>query len=423
MSGGIYMIKKIIQSLMIGFMFLSVYSIHSFAYQPASHYVLQERVSDELNDNSIIKRALHRYPEIAAWGANAPDLGYLQPRTVLGYAPWADRYHYYKVGTMAEQLLKDALTTNDLKKIAFAAGWITHITGDLGCHGTFVNREAGVYFENPDGHDLHKELEKNAEPFVWVNLGHHNINDYKNLNKKFSSKDAIPYDLLINATKKVYGFSPSKSDIKEWASLLQVGLTTGIGYSYGDYNKSVEYLSHNNRQTVLENSFNYALDYAKQLLTTAEKGDYSLFTDRWNLDVAPTTNPISTLTAIIDTGKSFGAGTDDDIFFGMIVNVNGHEEKLEWLLDKPGYNDFENGDRDEYYLYMNRQDIYPENVKSIYLKKVDNGTAGGDWQLKKLNVNINGKTASDLLINQWITDRNDTWSSNVKWISNELNVQ
>ncbi|WP_243169698.1 hypothetical protein [Clostridium algidicarnis] len=53
-----------------------------------------------------------------------------------------------------------------MKKITFAVGWISHITGDLACHGIFVNTECGVYLDNENTRALHKELGNNAEAVI-----------------------------------------------------------------------------------------------------------------------------------------------------------------------------------------------------------------------------------------------------------------
>ena len=44
------------------------------AFQPASHYALIRKVSENLDSGSTIKKALDKYPDIAAWGAAGPML-------------------------------------------------------------------------------------------------------------------------------------------------------------------------------------------------------------------------------------------------------------------------------------------------------------------------------------------------------------
>lgn len=128
-----------------------------YAFQPGSHYILMENVTRNLPEG-IIKESLKEHREIAAWGANGPDLGLIQLGELLGNSPWSSNFHYFKIGSFCESLLKRALKGGDKKEIAFAAAWITHCCGDMGCHGLFVNPEAGVYLDKPEGRPLHMEL-------------------------------------------------------------------------------------------------------------------------------------------------------------------------------------------------------------------------------------------------------------------------
>lgn len=377
-------------------------SVDTKAFQPGAHYSLIKEVSSNLSSSSVIGKAVKLYPNIAAWGAIGPDLGYFQPSELGGYAPWADRYHYYKVGTFAKELLQRAVSSNDLKKIAFAAGWVSHVSGDLACHGIYVNPECGVYLDNDDGRDLHSTLEKNAEPYVWKELGGQDMNIYTNkkIANVFSVVSSIPFDLLNEISELVYDTSTSTSEEKRWCDVLLAGLNSGIGYSYVDYDDAVSFLNENGRKERLKKAFLTAKSQCTQLLELAEDGDYSKFTDRWNLDVGASESPISSLTAIVTTGTKSGAGTDDDIYFGIELK-NG--DKKEWKLDKSFYNDFENGDKDEYYLYINDIDFLPESVKKVWIeKKHINYSLGEAWYLSSLSVNVNGKVASYIDVDKWI---------------------
>lgn len=71
------------------------------AFKPAAHYALIQNVSDDLSTDSMIRKAIKAYTEMAAWGSIGPDLGSIQVTGLAGYTPWADRYHYYKVGSFA----------------------------------------------------------------------------------------------------------------------------------------------------------------------------------------------------------------------------------------------------------------------------------------------------------------------------------
>ncbi|SES63941.1 zinc dependent phospholipase C family protein [[Clostridium] polysaccharolyticum] len=388
------------------------------AFKPASHYALVDRVADELPAKSLIKKAIETYPHVAAWGAVGPDLGYGQIRGIAGYAPWADRYHYYKVGTFAKELMKEALASNDLVNIAFAAGWISHISGDLACHGIFVNPECGVYLDNEKTRDLHGELESKAEPYVWAVLGGYGNSTYTEsyLSKAYADKDKIPFDLLNRICEKVYHTSESVNTEKLWADAISVGLSTGVGYTYENASESLQFLNQNGRKKRLEQAFSLAKVQCASLLKQAEKGDYSSFTDRWNLDVGESQSPISSLTVTVKTGTKSGAGTDDDVYFKMETRSG---DQKSWLLDKAGYDDFENGDKDEYYLYLNDARFTPDNVKKVWIeKKKVKFSIGEAWYLSSVDINVNGTAMPSKKIEKWLNG-NDSISYAVDWSSVE----
>ncbi|MCT4687791.1 zinc dependent phospholipase C family protein [Vallitalea sp.] len=421
-------IRKIFTSCLALVLLLMLFPKNVFAYQPASHYILMKETTKNLPENSIIRSALEEYPLIATWGANGPDLPLIQPRQTLGYSPWSDRFHYFKVGSFAMKQLKDAIESNDKKRIAYVAGWITHVTGDYACHGIFVDPEAGIYFNNPAGRELHISLESAAESYLWVNKGGFDISDYSDgISDCFSAVSDIPFDAFNETAQNIYGSSPSSTEEKTWCYTLLTGLKTGIGYTYKEYDEAMDFLSENNRKERLDNSFSSALNHAVDLLTKAEQGDYSGFSDRWNLDVGVDNNPISSLTVTVHTGtekRGFlhneWAGTDDDVYFG-IQTQDGRTK--EWLLAKDGYNDFEADDKDEYYLY-NGTDIHPKDVANIYLRKVERyGGIGGDWYVESLDININGHTAYNNNINTWIDEDNSTWKTSIDWSNMELDTE
>lgn len=406
--------KKISKFLAVTLIFSTISSYKAYAFQPASHCSLIEKVTVDLPEQSMIKKSLETYPGIANWGSNALDLGYLQPGQILERAPWADRYHYYKVGTFASEQLKVALASKDMKKIAFAAGWLSHITGDLACHGIFVNPECGVYLDNENTRPLHRKLENNAEAVVWADICKKPIAYYTNgISSTFSSIDEIPLDMVNDISEKVYGIKPSITEEKFQCKTLMTGLQTGIGYNYGDLQKSREFLSQNGRLERLKSAFIDAENRCTSLLISAEKGDYSKFSDRWNLDVGKSYSPISSLTAIVETGNNFGAGTDDDIFLDIQLK-NGKTK--EWKLDKKNYNDFEQGDNDEYYLYINELEFSPNEVDKVLVKKkAASGSYGADWYLKTITVNVNGTDALKKDVNNWIKGSNTVKEFKVDW--------
>jgi hypothetical protein len=387
---------------------ISILSLPLFSFGPAAHYSLMKLVTDSLPSTSTIRQALLAYPRLAATGANGPDLGYGQPRIIAGYAPWADRFHYDKMGTMSLYTLQDALASGNNEKIAWAAGWLTHVMGDLACHGIYVNPEpgVGVYLDNPNGRDVHKELEKWSEPYVWYRIANlttpYNNNNLPGL---FDINDQAK-SILTSSAWRTYGYAPSYSEIGTWFSLYKTVLSLGVAYSYTNLATAEANLALGNRKQRLIDAFNNALTNCVKLLTYAEAGDYSQFCNGWNLDSGLDGRPIGTLTVKIKTADVSGAGTDCDIYFGMqLANGTNYER----LLDKKGYNDFERNDNDDYYLYVASQSFYPDQIRKIWLRSKSAGL-GPDWKVSTLNIEINGSHVYSQALNSWINS-GKTWTA------------
>jgi len=399
----------------------------AFAFQPVSHYVLMKKTTEKLEKNSIIKKALETYPKIAAWGANGPDLGLIQLGEAFGYSPWSCAYHYFKVGSFTSKQLQNALASGDLKKIAFAAAWATHVGGDLGCHGIFVNPECGVYLDKPEGRPLHIALEQAAEPYLWVNMGGFSNEDYMaGVANRFADSSDLPFDLMRQTSNEIHGNAPGDSEARRWVTAFHLGLKTGVGYKYTTYNEALKFLSENNREERLNNAFNSALTRCVSMLKGAESGDYSMFKDRWNLDVGRSDSPLSNLTVHVTTGSNsisnFGTGTDDYVYFGIELKDGTSKE---WSLSNGKYsgitvNDFESGNTDKFYLYIDRfsHNISPENIKNIYVRKEEfNPSLGHDWYLDHLTVFANGVSAFDKDIKKWIDEDHSTYREAVDFSS------
>jgi len=388
------------------------------AFGAGSHYTLMNQTAKALPQDSIIRQALTLYPDVAAWGANGPDLGMLQPGQALEYSPWSDRYHYDRVGSMAATQLRLALQSRDLKEIAYAAGWVTHITGDLYCHGYFVNPEAGVYAANADGRALHSELEKAAEPYVWANLGNNNIQDYKPsvFGYKFSSAYSVPFYLMNNASNSVYGSSPYVVEEQSWTNLYSTALKTGVGYNYMDYNSAMSVLNQNNRIERLTQAFQGGQNLAVKLLTDAEYSNYyGNFSNAWDTCANLDGRPMGTYSITLHTGNKIGAYTNADVYLGMELEDG---TKKEWLLDKQGYNDFEMNATDDYYVYIGDQNFSPSKVKKVWLRVSGSGIMSTDnWYLQDMQIRINGDVVFTQTVNMWISATNSSWYTPVDWTS------
>jgi hypothetical protein len=379
------------------------------AFGPAAHYVVMEKVAQGLPQGSKIRQALEQNKAIAAAGASGPDIPYCQVREALGYAPWADRYHYDRVGTFAKVQLQKALASDDLKQIAWAAGWVTHLTGDMACHGIYVNPEAGVYLENAKGRGLHKELETAAEAYVWVDIGGHSQDTYSpnSLPQQFCGSGALPVSLLNDVSAQVFGRSPG-GHYREWYQLFKTGLSKRVGYTYQEYPEAMKVLAASDRRARLTQATEAAVKDAIALLQAAESGNYAGFSDAWNLDAGNDGRRFGTLTVSVGTSNAIGAGTDADIYFGMTFR-NGVTK--EWLLDKTGYNDFERGDNDDYYLFLSDKSCDPTNVGSIHLRMGAEHGLGVAWKAAAIMIRVNGDLVFSRDINIWLNHHGDAWRS------------
>lgn len=83
----------------------------------------------------------------------------------------------------------------------------------------------------------------------------------------------------------------------------------------------------------------------------------------------------------IKTGNQLYSGTDDDIFFAVILKDG---RIFEILLDKPGYNDFEKGDQDTYRFDL-PETIYYDTIKSLRIRK-DYINFDDDWKMQHVKV-------------------------------------
>lgn len=416
----------VVISLLIIFSGVKLGTAH--AYQPCSHYILMERSAKALSEGSIIKKALQTYPKIAAWGANGPDLGLIQLGELFGYSPWSCEYHYFKVGSFTATQLKKAIESEDLKKIALAAGWVTHICGDMECHGIFVNPECGVYLDKPEGRTLHIALERAAEPYLWVNMGKYSKRAYKKdgIAQYFCKYNEVPFEIMIETSKEIYGKAPGDREARRWVLAFHTGMKTGVGYKYTDYDEAVEFLSTNNRIERLEKSFYSSLQRTTYMLKEAERGNYDIFSDGWVLDVGRSDSPISNLTVEVKTASNsfshLGTGTEDYVYFGMALKDGTvkewalHNGKASWIT----VNDFQAGNKDKFYLYVDRfsSNITPYSVKKIWIRKEKHKLSlGHNWYPEHMTVYVNSIVGFDSDINQWLNDSNKIYEREVDFSS------
>ena len=390
----------------------------AFAFGPAGHYVFLRQVSDSLGASSILWKAITQYPSVAAAGALGPDIGYGEnPITRSQYAPWADRFHYDRVGLAARTLLQSALASGDNRKIAFAAGWLTHVIGDMSIHGRYVNIEAGVYLDNPAGRQLHKTLETNAEPFLWVTIGGHSETAWAEscdgvihriLADSFCDAEDLPCSLVDSASQAIWGERPG-DDLRTWYRKIMAGLVTGIGYSYVKLGDATGVLTPT-RQARIRDAVDSGVRDAVALLRAAESGDYHACSNRWNLDAMDPQydhRPIGALAVNVKTANEVGSGTDADIYFAITTTSGVIKE---WLLDKEQYNDLEAGDSDDYYLYSSDPIITPSSISGVYLRMGTQHGVGNAWKCQTLTAYVDGVPMT-YQVNKEFSGSGSTWAA------------
>ena len=87
----------------------------------------------------------------------------------------------------------------------------------------------------------------------------------------------------------------------------------------------------------------------------------------------------------IATADLFTAGTDDNVFAEVYRVTGGKKTRImRKLLDKSGYNDFEAGDNDTYYVEL----PYPVRIDEIevVIRQEDTNTAGEGWMCENINI-------------------------------------
>ncbi|MDP4180565.1 MAG: GBS Bsp-like repeat-containing protein [Bacillota bacterium] len=410
------LIKKLFVSMLFcGFLLVAIQQT-AFAWGAAAHYTIMQQTANgyggSFPSDSKIAAAMRAYPGVAAWGAVGPDLGYSEVRMAVGgYAPWGDVFHYDRVGTFAATLLKNALASGDQKKIAFAAGYLTHVMGDMNCHGTFVYPECGVYLDNASGRDLHQKLEKAADSYVWVNFGGKSSSSYTSsgVNSYFGE---FPADFFAQNISTIYGYIPvtKLTGTTGWEGLMR---SFGIGNG-ASYSEALSFLN-SVRTNRISQAFRDSCVQSAALLMAAERGDYSGFKDSWNLDAANENRPFGALKVQVSTTTDALCGTDDNVYFGMKFADGRVYEKM---LDKDGYNDFETGDNDPYYLYIGDKTLDPRNVRQVWIKKVYDYWSD-DWRIKDVSISVNGVGVYSQSLNMMLNKNTKQWIVNVNGLPSD----
>lgn len=444
----------------------------ALAWKPGGHWVLAEKAAERLPAGNRIRVAMENHRGFSyAWGAYGHDVGYGVPEQIYSsYAPYADYLHYHKPATFAKELLKGALASGRQDLIAYAAGWVTHAAGDMYCHEIFTNPEVrGVFFDNASTIPNHRQLEEWADPYIWCRIGGHLESSYRPGTfpnaYKFDTPGALR-DLFSRTAREVYGVSPSRSrcggdsvltgdgfermteycyaGISTWPAYSMAGLYCHLDEAETELAKSAG--TGRTRKEALGEAFEKGATYAADLLSAASEGDYSGFRPGWNLDVGVGDRAaLNSVVVEVQTGTRTGGGSvfnlldsttwenplegpgTDERVFVWLKNLNDDPgEGYEKELDIDGYEDFEGGDRDFYYVYVDPNNpvkgLTPPTVGHFGFHLVNKHPPWiineDDWDLNRARVWVNEELVEDWTANKWLAPQGDVnHKGDVNWWS------
>ncbi len=127
---------------------------------------------------------------------------------------------------------------------------------------------------------------------------------------------------------------------------------------------------------------------------------------------------VAELSITIETSDRAWSGTDDNLYFGLVMNDG---TVLEYLMDKMNYNDFERGDRDTYNFVLPRTVLYSD-IKECRIRK-DYISVSDDWRMESIQVRdaADGFILVDQKKEQELTGRNSfTFQVRKKEIQEEI---
>lgn len=419
---------SIVIKLKLFFLLLIISLPISYAFRPVAHIVLQRTITQELPKDNIFKIAMDSFPTYAAWGAVGPDLSYVPYKIHLpkweynqklaNQMNFADMSHYYKVGTFCKNLIQEAKKSKDLRLVAFAAGWISHVSGDFGAHGIYVYPKAGYYISNKEERDTHGEMEKYADSYIFIEKGkkikkNNSFYDKDNLDseKLFVNFFEMPYGnfsvakrkriikknylIIYDLLKRVYAQTYNEEEMvceipymmKHYDKAFGKGIGKLKGFNVKEYDDAKEYFSEENIKTkLLDSAFNYAINYSYKLLVAANNDDYSNMNDTWNLDVGP--NAI-TLTARVKIDKKKHSGSRNPLYLNIQLKDSTHKIPLHFNMI--GRVKYTKGDVLYSYYHIKKQQVDENEKYSFYISKEPVLGIHDEVIINQLIIEVNGE--------------------------------
>ncbi len=409
------------------------------AFRPIGHVMLKDEIVRALPDDNRFKKAMLLYPQIASWGAVAPDLGYNPDLSRTFKAKWkrqiknsmqlADLAHYHAVGTFLTNLINEAYRRNDDKFFAFVGGWMTHMAGDFGSHGIYVKPEAGYYVAYEAGRDLHSELEKISDAYLFSIYARNYClserefrSEYywkelfgvrtkpKNKDERRENLKALE-DMLggnvgkyfTDVYKKTYGLDSMAIvpfDLVRLASTYYRSVGDGIGKYAGFTQHSVEeamdLIALKNRKALIDSAFSVGKSYGISFIEKAVSSNKT-FSDSYNLDIGEHGEP--TYVIKIDAGRRMTARTKNDLYVKFANKQQKHTEIK--ITTKVGPMKFAFYQKDAYFYAVNLggamgeiADCWKkENVDSvtILMRKRKFQWFTNIFRIKQVTIYYNGK--------------------------------
>jgi|GEM_PF-3587084 len=408
------------------------------AFRPVGHVLLKDEIVRALPDGNIFKEAMKRHPQIASWGAIAPDLGYNPDLSRTFRAKWkrqiknsmqlADIAHYHAVGTFLTNLINEAYRRNDDKFFAFIGGWMTHIAGDFGSHNIYVKPEAGYYVAYEGGRDLHSELEKMSDAYLYSVYARNyclSARDFKSdyywkdffgvrtkpKNRKERQENQSALDTMLGGCvetyftdvyKKTYGLDSTASvsfDLVKLASTYYRSVGDGIGkyagFSPYSVEESLDFVALKNRKALIDSAFTVGKNYGLSFIQKATGND-RMFSDSWNLDIGEHGEP--TYVIRIDAGRKMTSRTKNDLY---VKFANNQKESTEIkITTKAGPLKFAFYQKDSYFYAINLGGAMgeivdcwkKENVKSatILMRPRKFQLFSNTFRIKRVTIYYNG---------------------------------
>lgn len=326
------------------------------AFKPIGHMVLADKVCKELPQESMFKKCMEMYPDYARLGSIAPDLP--AART---YMTGMSYFHYHTPNVVAKELLEKAvaltrsphnMTRGDSAFVSFAAGWITHITGDFGSHGTYVYPFAGFYISgNGAEKGCHSKLELMADEMLFYKYATPSLIGKARSQKKKKHEfilnqmllEILKTDsLLASIDKRLNHILRQDSSLNNYRR-NRMALTKNLAsmltqdhlandrleefwrdrFTPADPPASVPNIKDSlHYESLIEKAFQVGHQRATELIIEAENNNnYASFNDNWNLDVGE--NATVTYTIDLDTrwGKWYflglGGGTRNNFYIKL----------------------------------------------------------------------------------------------------------